>query len=437
MIDLTILICSIHTRYKTFLPKIQEQIYGQLAELSDDDQARVEIIVLTDNKQIILGHKRNTMVDIAQGKYVAFVDDDDRLAPEYLSELLKATSKNTDAIVFNASVSLNGEPPKTCYYSKTHRRDYNHRDGYFRIPNHICCIKRDIALQCKFPEVVYGEDAEFSMQLRDHIKTEHQINKTLYFYDYSAATTETQSWRSKPTKPGEAKVDVIILSKADKPDDVKMTQRTIDSCLAGSNGIPVNIIVIESGFGVYHNAATIPNNNKFNYNQFANEGAALGTAPWIMVANNDLEFKEGWLHALLKANHPIVSPHEPRDPRQTDIRGNTTGSVNGKHLCGWCFMISRQLWADIGGFDTDVSFWCSDDVVIEQVKAKGVLPMVVKDSIVLHLYSQTLNKLPSDVADDLKWRNIYIFNKKYGKNKFVDRTEYKVWLQNNKDRIKP
>lgn len=435
MIDLSILICSIHTRYKTFLPKIQEQIYGQLAELSEDDQARVEIIVLTDNKQMVLGHKRNTMIDIAQGKYIAFVDDDDRIAPEYLSELLAATSENTDAIVFNASVSLNGEPAKTCYYSKDNRRDYNHREGYFRIPNHICCIKRDIAVQCKFPEVIYGEDAAFSKQLKAKINTEHKINKTLYFYDYNSATTATQDWRTQNVKPGEAKVDLIILSKANGSDDVKMTQHAIDTAIAGCNGIPINVIVIEGGFGFYNNAATIPDSRDFNYNQFANEAAALGTAPWIMVANNDLEFKDGWLHALLKANHPVVSPHEPRDPRQADIRENTTGDVTGKHLSGWCFMISRELWTDIGGFDTDVNFWCSDDVVIEQVKAKGVLPMVVKDSIVLHMVSQTLNKLPDDIADDWKWRNVYIFNKKYGKNKFERHPSYRMWLHNHRDEI--
>ena len=436
-IDLSILVCSVHTRYKTFLPLIQDQLYDQLAALSEADQDRVEIIILTDNKKMMLGHKRNTMVDIAQGKYIAFVDDDDRLAPDYLDQLLKATDTDADSIVFKAEVSLNGEPAKICDYSKDHRRDYNHKDGYYRIPNHICCIKRSVSLKSSFPNVLYGEDAGYGKVLLPFLKTEHKINKILYYYDYNSETTETQAWRnnSTPQRPGKALVDVIILSKVAKYRDNAMTQKAIDSCVQGSNGLPVNIIVMEGGIGQYRNATTIPKRGKFNYNQYANEGAALGSADWIMIANNDLTFTDGWLHNLIAAGHPIVSPHEPNDGRQADITENTEGDVTGKHLSGWCFMISRKLWQEIGGFDTDVDFWCSDDVVIEQVKAAGVMPMVVKDSVVIHAGSQTLNQQTDDVTTDLKWRNVYIYNTKYGKNKFAGHPAYTLWLQNNKTNL--
>jgi len=435
MVDLSILVCSVHTRYKTFLPKLQDQLYSQLAALSEADQSRVEIIVLTDNKQIVLGHKRNTMINIAQGNYVVFVDDDDRIAGDYVAQLLKATAKGTDSIVFKAEVSLNGETPIVCDYSKDHRRDYNHRSGFFRVPNHICCVRRDLALKCKFPEVLYGEDAGYSKELLPHLKTEHKINKILYYYDYNATTTETQSWMAEQ-KPGTALIDLIILSKAEDAKGRAMTQKAIDSALQGSNGLPIHVIVIEGGIAQYRNAATIPNTGKFNYNEFANQGAALGQAKWIMIANSDLIFQEGWLHELIKPDHPIVSPHEPNDSRQADITADTTGDVCGKHFSGWCFMISRDLWRKIGKFDTDVDFWCSDDVVIEQVKAAGVMPMVVKKSIVNHEGSQTLRQQPEDDQTDLKWRNVYIFNKKYNKNKFASHPAYMIWLKNNEQLIK-
>lgn len=436
-IDLSILVCSVHTRYKTFLPLIQDQLYDQLAALSEADQDRVEIIILTDNKKMMLGHKRNTMVDIAQGKYIAFVDDDDRLAPDYLTQLLTATATDADSIVFKAEVSLNGEPAKICDYSKDHRRDYNHKDGYYRIPNHICCIKRSVSLKSSFPNVLYGEDAGYGKVLLPFLKTEHKINKILYYYDYNSETTETQAWRnnSTPQRPGKALVDVIILSKVAKYRDNAMTQKAIDSCIQGSNGLPVNIIVMEGGIGQYRNATTIPKRGKFNYNQYANEGAALGSADWIMIANNDLTFTDGWLHNLIAAGHPIVSPHEPNDARQADITENTEGDVTGKHLSGWCFMITRKLWQEIGGFDTDVDFWCSDDVVIEQVKAAGVLPMIVKESVVIHAGSQTLLQQPEAVQTDWKWRNVYIYNTKYGKNKFAGHPAYTLWLHNNKTNL--
>lgn len=437
MIDLSILVCSVHTRYNTFLPKLQDQLYTQLNALAEADQERVEIIVLTDNKQMMLGHKRNVMVEMAQGKYIVFVDDDDRIAADYIATLLKATEKDTDSIVFQAEVSLNGEPAKLCHYSKDFGVDYNKSNAYYRIPNHICCIKREVSLKSSFPNLLYGEDAGYGKLLLPHLKTEHKIDRVLYYYDYNAETTETQAWRYNRTPPrkGTAIVDVVILSKADTFIDSLMTQKAIDSCLNGANGLPVNLIVIEGGIGDYQGAETIYTREPFNYNEFANNGAKLGSAEWIMIANSDLIFHDGWLHQLIAADNDVVSPHEPNDPRQEGIIENTQGYQCGRHFSGWCFMVRRSLWDKMGGFDTDVDFWCSDDVVIEQAKALGVKPMVVKDSIVEHLGSATMKQQSDDWQDDHKWRNVYIFNTKYGKNKFADHTAYNVWLNNNRDNL--
>lgn len=107
-IDLSILVCSVHTRYDTFLPKIQKQLYEQYENLSEPDKGRVEIIVVTDNKKMMLGHKRNVMVDIAQGKYIQFTDDDDRVSDDFISTLLEGIKTDADCIVFQAEVSLHG-----------------------------------------------------------------------------------------------------------------------------------------------------------------------------------------------------------------------------------------------------------------------------------------------------------------------------------------
>lgn len=434
MIDLSILVASVHTRYNTFLPKIQEQLYSQLAALSEADQERVEIIVLTDNKQMMLGAKRNNMVELAQGKYIVFADDDDRLADDYVLELLNATDSGADCIVFTAEVSLNGGEPKPCYYSKDNVADFNKPDAYYRIPNHICCVRKEVSIKSSFPNVLYGEDAGYSKILLEHLHTEHKIDKVLYYYDWSAETTETQKERVNivKTKSIQPIVDVIILSRADTVEQRIMTQRAIDSCTIGANGLPVNIIVLEQKEANYAGATTLRMQDKFHYNRYANYGASRGHAKYIMIANNDLDFLNGWLHALIAAGHPLVSPICPRNERQHGIEDNEVGDVNGRHLSGWCFMIERELWNEFGGFDEDVDFWCSDDVVIEQAKAKGVLPMAVPLSRVLHLGSQTHNAIDFREIDDRKWGNVYRFNKKYGKDKFADRPEYQAYLERNK-----
>lgn len=154
----------------------------------------------------------------------------------------------------------------------------------------------------------------------------------------------------------------------------------------------------------------------FNYNQAANIGARAGSADWIVIANNDLIFTPGWVEPLLEACHPLVSPKCPNDKRQRDITRNEIGDQVGRHFSGWCFMISRKLYEQIGGFDEDFTFWCADNAVVEQCKSVGVLPMLVPGSQVIHLGSQTLKLEP--VKDELTRGNVLKFNRKYNKNLF-------------------
>lgn len=431
MIDLSILIPSTNTRWETFGRDIQRQIWAQYDALPSEDQGRVEVIVLTDNKAMMLGQKRNVMVDMAQGRYVVFIDDDDRIEPDYLPTLLEATTTDVDVITFLVSVSLNGSPPKICRYSKGFRRDFNTEDGYERLPNHICCVKRELASAVSFPNVLKGEDSLYSKLLHPSLKTEHAIGRVLYHYDYSDETSETQPRRGSSIRIRQKPpiVDVIVLSNAKSAAMRRMTQKTIDTCLAGANSLPVNMIVMEQQRWTYKHATTVRCLAKFNYNSRANRGARMGSAEWIMVANNDLVFHDGWLHHLLAAGHPVVSPKCPRDIRQAYAEENTTGYETAKHLSGWCFMLRRELWEKIGGFDECVSFWCSDDVVVEQVKAAGETPMLVVDSLVDHLGSVTLKSEADQV--DLTWGQMDVFIKKYGGHRLENHPKYLQWKKDH------
>lgn len=194
---LSILICSVHTRRNNFLPKIMDEIFSQYERLSDEQKNEVEILILMDNKKIMLGTKRNYMVDMAQGEYIVFIDDDDRIHPDYINHLLQATESGSDVIVFQALVSIPGQPQKPCYYSISFEADLNHPGHYERLPNHICCIRREHAEKVEFPAVPYGEDSGFSKQVKKYLRSETNIHQILYFYDYNPATTETQQHLNK------------------------------------------------------------------------------------------------------------------------------------------------------------------------------------------------------------------------------------------------
>ena len=429
-VALSVLVCSVYTRRHTFAPKIQDQLFGQWEALPEADRERVEIMILTDNKSMMLGEKRNVMVDAARGEYVQFVDDDDRVADDMISSVLAATVERPDVITFLASVSINGAEPKPCSYRLQWRRDVNTDTEYRRLPNHICAVRRELALKAPFPALPYREDSGYSKLLRPLLKTEHHIPRVLYHYDYSTETTEAQASRVVAARPRRQPpiADVIMLSKAPDPRTRRMTQQAIDTCRSGAGSLPVNVIVIEQASRVtYRNAVTLHRPNTFNYNAFANFGASRGTAPWIMIANNDLIFEPGWLHPLLTAGHELVSPHNPGDARQANLGEAETGRVNGRHLSGWCFMISRELWQRIGGFDERVSFWASDDIVIEQVVAQGVEPMIILESRVRHLGSATLR---TRADDSMTWGQIKIFNELFpDRAKFLNHPKYQAYLR--------
>lgn len=194
MIDLSILVCGVYTRYDTFLPKIQAQLFSQYVALEDRDLDRVEIIILIDNKKKMLGTKRNELVDMAQGKYIVFVDDDDRIAEDYIQSLLDATNSDADCIVFNADVSINAAAPVVCFFSKDFKTDRNEVEAYYRVPNHICCVKRFLAVAARFPSIPYAEDAGYSKALMPMLNTEYKIDRVLYYYDYNKDTTEQQDY---------------------------------------------------------------------------------------------------------------------------------------------------------------------------------------------------------------------------------------------------
>lgn len=189
---LSILVCSTQNRYNNFLLNILKQLFDQCAALPLHLWSEVEVITVIDNKTRMLGTKRNDLLEMAQGDYVVFVDDDDRVADDYVQQLLDATSVGADIICFEVAVSINGGEPKPCYYSHKYKEDYNTPYSYHRLPNHIMAVKRELALATKYKPIVKGEDSDYSKRLLPLLKTQTEIEKVLYYYDYSDVTTETQ-----------------------------------------------------------------------------------------------------------------------------------------------------------------------------------------------------------------------------------------------------
>lgn len=232
-------------------------------------------------------------------------------------------------------------------------------------------------------------------------------------------------------------VDLVILSRASTDELRLMTQRCIDSAVRGAAGGSLNVIVMEQvPEVVYANATTVVAEEEFAYNRFANLAAKQGEAEWIMVANNDLYFEHDWLKPLLVMDRDVMSPGDPRNPRQSKFRVPICGDQIGVFFSGWCFMIRRTLWEKIGGFDEDFTFWCADDAVVQQVRRVGQIPWLVPASRVHHFVSVTHGQIAENV-DERTWEQVLKFETKYRVPKFQGNREYQRWkIRRNQSRGK-
>ena len=175
---LSILICHLHSRSKS-IEKLLSVLKPQLVD-------EVEILVESDGGQLSTGAKRNKLLKRAIGDYIAFVDDDDLVNEDYVSKILKAVKSNPDCCSLQGEISMTQNDKRIKRIFK-HSIQYDHwfeKDKiYYRCPNHLNAIKRELALQIKFPDKDTGEDRDFSTRIFPLLKTEEHIDGTIYFYN--------------------------------------------------------------------------------------------------------------------------------------------------------------------------------------------------------------------------------------------------------------
>lgn len=145
----------------------------------------VEFLTMLENRRRSIGMKRNALLEQAQGKYVVFVDDDDRIDSSYIDSLLSCLEQNpeADCVVFDVAVYQNGKFDRICKYGQEYVYGFDHAH-YYRKPNHLMCYARHIAANHKFRNVSYGEDDEWAARVSQDIQSQVRIPKVLYYYDY-------------------------------------------------------------------------------------------------------------------------------------------------------------------------------------------------------------------------------------------------------------
>jgi|SRR5215471_14117578 len=152
--------------------------------------APVEHIILVDNKRRTVGEKRDALLRAARGFYVAFVDDDDMVAPEYVHELLQATHSRPDVITFCQQARVNGACALVEFKLGNPNEEFKPDVTVRRNAWHVCAWARTLAIQSHFPALNYGEDWAFAEPLCKLAKTEVHIPQVLHYYRHATELSE-------------------------------------------------------------------------------------------------------------------------------------------------------------------------------------------------------------------------------------------------------
>ena len=180
---LSVLICSLRKRDES-LKRVVSKLLRQVAE--EGAESTVEVLVNQDGGELFIGTKRNLLVQQSRGEYICFVDDDDDVSDDYVLKILNAiTSERPDCAGIEGRIQFHGHW-HTFYHSIQHKR--YHRDKpahkFFRPPNHLNPVRRDIAIRFPFTAKDSGEDSDYAMSMlkAGALRTEVLIPGPIYIY---------------------------------------------------------------------------------------------------------------------------------------------------------------------------------------------------------------------------------------------------------------
>jgi len=389
MIKLSILICSCTDR-------INSQRFRRLiSSLESQKTDEIEILILTDNKKRTIGAKRNDLVKLAKGEYVCFIDDDDRIVHDYINSLLNSMQSEPDIIVFQV-IYNNGKKQRFVKYDARFEEEREFDGCYERWPNHLMCVKREIAIKTPFEDVSFGEDFHYAKKIVDEITTQAILSKVLYFYD-----------DCKKTMINKKNIDVIILSYSKTKELYEMTKAMVKSLTENNPefNFSINIVqTINNKFGDKYyfgdkNINVIYPNIPFHYNNYLTiaYNQMEHTSDKVLICNDDISFSENSILYLVKGmdEYMITSPLNPTSKynsgKQSQYIGKSDyieGYNTSEHFSGWCHLINKLIfniipidifWTkELGGF-------FQDNWICHLLKEHAIKMSLVTKSIVNHI----------------------------------------------------
>jgi len=202
-----------------------------------------------------------------------------------------------------------------------------------------------------------------------------------------------------------------------------LTRDCLASLCASGSGMAAEVIVVDDcstdstarSLGAIRGLRVVTNASNLGYTVSVNRGAAMATARYIVLLNNDTVVLPGWLNALVDAfDHPRVGAAGSRliyrsgvlQDAGAFIWSDGTGSNVGRYrsatapeygflrevdyCTGAALMVRADLWREAGGFDERFApAYYEDTDICLTLRARGFRTVYVPTSTVVHLEGMT------------------------------------------------
>lgn len=176
------------------IPERIDMVRALLTRIEDICPNNTEVLVLIDNKKMSIGAKRQRLLEMARGKYIAYCDDDDNVTESY--HLLADYTGDADIITFLQHAEVDGHTTIVDFDLNHTENEVFVTDGITkRRPFHVCAWKRELVQGVPFDRSNWGEDWTWCEQALDRIKTQHKIHDILHIYKHDKNIT--RAWQNE------------------------------------------------------------------------------------------------------------------------------------------------------------------------------------------------------------------------------------------------
>lgn len=190
---------------------------------------------------------RNYGIEKSQGKYITFVDCDDKVEEDYISSMYKAIiEQNVDVVRCKVKriTQSNHFIKESLFGLENKKIDNNHINEFIQhlvtskeSINAYCClllIKKECIVKFN-PNLYFMEDTEFTIRLLQNINSIYLLDKELYIYNYNEESA------TKNKKNIIKNIKGIVNANHEMKNDLKLNEN--DEIYTKMNNQSFNLII--------------------------------------------------------------------------------------------------------------------------------------------------------------------------------------------------